>query len=47
LKSAFARRAVPAQRETVDADAPRLAIILDDLAVIAPPPNLSSQCPTH
>src|SRR5207237_5219334 len=27
----FARRAGPAQRETVDADAPRLAIILDDL----------------
>ena len=27
----FARRTVSAQRETVDADAPRLAIILDDL----------------
>ena len=27
----FARRAAPAQRETVDARAPRLAIILDDL----------------
>ena len=30
----FARRAGPAQRETVDADAPRLAIILDDVSFI-------------